>query len=60
MQDDITQQTIMDAEVVMRPQVYQYSSRNYTQIEEIIREGEIEAVKYLDPIKKMMADWKDQ
>lgn len=44
----------------MRPQVYQYSSRNYTQIEEIIREGEIEAVKYLDPIKKMMADWKDQ
>ncbi|MBR7552780.1 patatin-like phospholipase family protein [Allobacillus sp. GCM10007491] len=60
MQDDITQQAIMNAEVVMRPHVYQYSSRNYTQIEEIIREGEIEAVKYLDPIKKMIADWKDQ
>lgn len=59
MQDDITQRMIMDAEVIMRPHVYQYSSRNYTQIEEIIREGEIEAEKYIEPIREMIEDWKD-
>ncbi|PKR78519.1 esterase [Halalkalibacillus sediminis] len=59
MQDEITQKVMMDADFVLRPKVYQYSSRNYTDIKEIILEGEKEAERFVEKIKKQIRDWKE-
>ncbi|GAA0460472.1 patatin-like phospholipase family protein [Alkalibacillus silvisoli] len=59
MQDDITTHQIMDADFVLRPEVYEYSSRNYSNIKEIIEKGESEAKKHVDIIKQTMEDWKE-
>lgn len=58
MQNEITNYRMVDADVVMRPEVYSYSSRNYTQIAEIIEKGEKEAEKQVESIKKAIEDWK--
>ncbi|GEL75986.1 patatin-like phospholipase family protein [Tenuibacillus multivorans] len=60
MQNEITNYRMMDADVVMRPEVYAFSSRNYTQIGKIIEKGEEEAYQHIDKIKKVIADWKDR
>ncbi|SEP55041.1 patatin-like phospholipase family protein [Piscibacillus halophilus] len=59
MQNEITNYRMVDADIVMRPEVYSYSSRNYTQIGEIIQKGEEEAKKHIQSINKAIKDWKD-
>ncbi len=59
MQSDITNRLMMDADIILRPEVYSYSSRNFTNIKEIIHEGELEANRQIDQIKKMITDWKE-
>ncbi|MGM8214363.1 patatin-like phospholipase family protein [Bacillaceae bacterium W0354] len=59
MQNEITNKLIMDADFILRPEVYSFSSRNFTNIQEIIDKGEIEANKYIDSIKKSITDWKE-
>ncbi len=58
MQNEITNYRMVDADIVMRPEVYSYSSRNYSQIKEIIEKGEEEAEKHIQSIKKAIEDWK--
>ncbi|TFB23317.1 patatin family protein [Filobacillus milosensis] len=58
MQNEITNYRMVDADIIMRPEVYSYSSRNYSQIEEIISKGEEEGIKHIDQIKNVIADWK--
>ncbi|RPF56099.1 patatin-like phospholipase family protein [Aquisalibacillus elongatus] len=58
MQNEITNYRMVDADVVMRPEVYTYSSRNYTQVSEIIQKGEEEAIQHVESIKKVISDWK--
>jgi NTE family protein len=43
---------------MIRPPVEGYSSRAFTNIEEIIKIGEDEAKKYLEQIKKEIDNWK--
>ncbi|MET3682031.1 NTE family protein [Alkalibacillus flavidus] len=57
MQDDITDHIMMDADVVMRPEVYQFSSRNYSNTKEIIQKGEEEAERQIEQIKALMKGW---
>lgn len=60
MQGELVQQTVMDADIVMLPKLSQYSSTAFTNIEEIIREGEKEAEKHVDPMKKAIQKWKEK
>lgn len=58
MQSELTNQKIMKADFILRPEVYGFNSRSFTKIEEIIKKGEIEANKHIDSIKKKIKDWK--
>lgn len=58
MQTEIINNREIEADIMLRPPVEMYSSRAYTNIEEIILLGEEEAKKYLDKIKSAMDQWK--
>lgn len=47
------------SDIMMKPPVEKYSSRTFTNIEEIIRAGEEEAEKHIPHIKKLIAKWKE-
>ncbi|WP_017186901.1 patatin-like phospholipase family protein [Alkalibacillus haloalkaliphilus] len=59
MQDDMTSHLVMDADFVLRPEVYQFSSRNYSNVGEIIAKGEQEAEKHIKSIKRAMKGWNE-
>ncbi|MBS4211962.1 MULTISPECIES: patatin-like phospholipase family protein [Neobacillus] len=58
MQTEIINFHETSANVMIRPPVEGYSSRAFTNIEEIIKIGEDEAKKYLEQIKKEIDNWK--
>ncbi|WP_188205706.1 patatin-like phospholipase family protein [Alkalibacillus aidingensis] len=57
MQDEIAEHMMMDANFILRPEVYQYSSRDYSNVNAIIGKGEEVAEKNIESIKKSMKDW---
>jgi NTE family protein len=58
MQTEIINKREVAADIMLRPPVEIYSSRAFTNIEELILLGEEEAKKHLDQIKKVIEQWK--
>lgn len=48
------------SDIMIKPPVEMYSSRAFTNIDEIIAIGEEEAKKYIDSIKGLIEQWKEQ
>ncbi len=57
MQNEIVKNREIAADIMIRPPVEQYSSRAFTNIDEIIAIGEEEAKKYIKQIKTMIEQW---
>lgn len=60
MQTEIINYREIASDIMIRPPVEVYSSRAFTNIEEIIALGEEEAKKHLVLIKKVIKEWKGQ
>jgi NTE family protein len=60
MQTEIYNNREIASDVMLRPSVEMYSSRAFTNIEEIIAIGEEETRKKLDQIKMVIDRWKEQ
>ncbi|MFG6149022.1 patatin-like phospholipase family protein [Halobacillus sp. B23F22_1] len=60
MQDELASVTGIASytDVMIRPDVEQFSSRAFTDLEEIVEEGEKAALRSLDQILEKMRDWK--
>ncbi|WHY02273.1 patatin-like phospholipase family protein [Neobacillus sp. DY30] len=58
MQTEIINYREIASDVMIRPPVEVYSSRAFTNIEEIIALGEVEANKHLDLINRVIKEWK--
>lgn len=58
MQTEIINYREIASDIMIRPPVEAYSSRAFTNIEEIIELGEEEAKKHLEIIKKVITEWK--
>ncbi len=48
-----------DADVMIRPDVSKFSSRSFTNIQEIVTAGETAAASQIKQIQQRMADWKE-
>lgn len=48
-----------DTDVMIRPDVSKYSSKAFTNIQEIVREGEIAAEAQIEVLQRMLAGWKE-
>ncbi|GAA0494893.1 patatin-like phospholipase family protein [Salinibacillus aidingensis] len=59
MQDEVVKARSANADVLLRPDVSRFSSRAFTNISEIIQEGEKETLKHIDVIQKKMNNWKE-
>lgn len=61
--DILQMELVLNREIVsdfmIKPRVEMYSSRAFTNIEEIIRIGEEETRKYIPQIKQVINDWKE-
>lgn len=60
MQDELVFHREVVSDIMIRPSVGKYSSREFTNIKEIITIGEQEAAKHLANIKKLIANWKEK
>lgn len=60
LQMELVQTKVLQANVVIRPKLELYSSRAFTNIDEIIKIGETEAEKHVEEIKERIASWKEQ
>ncbi|MBB6455010.1 NTE family protein [Salirhabdus euzebyi] len=60
MQDEIVKKTVMDADILLQPDVSEYSSMAFTNIPDIITEGEKETDSQIDKILKLVNDWKEK
>ncbi len=60
MQNEIVKYKELDVDIMIRPLVTQYSSRAFTNIDDIIRLGEESAKEMLPQIKSVIEDWKEQ
>ncbi|WLR52228.1 patatin-like phospholipase family protein [Bacillus tianshenii] len=58
MQDELVRSRVMHADIMLIPDVSQFTSRAFTNLEEIIRIGEEEARKHLPQIKLAIESWK--
>ncbi|MGG3888913.1 patatin-like phospholipase family protein [Metabacillus fastidiosus] len=58
MQDELVFHSEIASDIMIRPSVEQYSSREFSNIKEIIEIGEQEAEKHLVNIDKLIANWK--
>jgi NTE family protein len=59
MQMELVNHRVIASDVIIRPRVDKYSSRAFTNIEEIISIGEEEARNQIDKIKDMIEHWKE-
>ncbi|WP_043933441.1 patatin-like phospholipase family protein [Bacillus sp. EB01] len=48
------------SDIMIRPSVGKFSSRAFTNIEDIIKIGEEEARKHIEPIRQVIGRWKEQ
>lgn len=60
MQNELLRYREVASDVMIRPQVGRFSSRAFTNIEEIIKIGEDEAKKQIGPIRDAIGRWKEQ
>ncbi|WP_223700340.1 patatin-like phospholipase family protein [Sutcliffiella deserti] len=60
MQNELVKKSELEADVMLRPPVGHYSSRAFTNIEEIIRIGEEETKRYIPLIRKKIEEWKEK
>jgi len=60
MQDELVHHREIASDFMIRPHVEQYSSREFTNIEEIIKIGEEEAEAYIDDIQQRITKWKEE
>ncbi len=60
MQNEVVKYKEMDADIILRPLVTQYSSRAFTNIEEIIQIGEESARDSIPRIKRVIAEWEEK
>lgn len=60
LQMELVQTKVLQANVVIRPKLELYSSRAFTNIDEIIKIGETEAEKHVEEIRERIASWKEQ
>ncbi len=59
MQMELVSHREIESDIMVRPRVEMYSSRAFTNIEDIIRIGEEETRKHIDKIKELMNEWKE-
>jgi NTE family protein len=59
LQDEIVSHRRLSSDVMIRPRLEQYSSRAFTDVEEIIAAGEQEARKDLAKIRRAIEKWKE-
>ncbi|MFC0271173.1 patatin-like phospholipase family protein [Metabacillus herbersteinensis] len=60
MQDELVHYRKIASDVMIRPRVEQYSSRAFTNIQEIIEIGEKEAEQHVDKIVDLISQWKEK
>lgn len=60
MQAELLKNREIESDIMIRPEVGRFSSRAFTNIEEIIKIGEEEALKHIGPIKDAIRRWKEQ
>lgn len=59
MQMELVKYRQVASDIMIRPRVEEYSSRAFTNIDEIILKGEEEAKKHLDEIKRIVGEWEE-
>jgi NTE family protein len=59
MQKELVSYREIASDVMIRPQVQMFSSKSFTNIEDIIRIGEVEARNQLSHIRNVMENWKE-
>ncbi|KGX93280.1 esterase [Pontibacillus halophilus JSM 076056 = DSM 19796] len=59
LQNEFINRVDLQADVLLKPQVAQYSARAFKDMPLIIKEGEAVATAHLDEIKQVIADWKE-
>lgn len=59
MQMELVEYRQIASDIMIRPRVEEYSSRAFTNIDEMILKGEEEAKKHLDEIKRIVGDWEE-
>ncbi len=59
MQTEIVNIREIESDVMIRPSVEDFSSRAFTNIDEIIAIGEAETKKYIDDINRLIRSWKE-
>lgn len=60
LQLEVIQNREIASDIMIRPPVEKYSSRAFTNIDEIIATGEEEGRKYIEKIAQLMNTWKEQ
>lgn len=60
MQHELVMNRQIASDLMMRPAVEQFSSRAFTNIEDIIRVGEVEAEKHVPNIHLLIEQWKEK
>ncbi|MCP8970262.1 patatin-like phospholipase family protein [Ectobacillus ponti] len=60
MQHELVHHRQTASDLMLHPAVEQFSSRAFTNIEEIVRVGEEEAEKHIETIRSLIADWKER
>ncbi|WP_243289987.1 patatin-like phospholipase family protein [Bacillus sp. FJAT-47783] len=60
MQDELVHHRKIASDIMIRPSVGQYSSKAFTNIEEILKKGEEEAEKYIEAIKERISNWEEE
>lgn len=60
MQMELVEYRQIASDIMIKPRVEEYSSRAFTNIDEMILKGEEEARKHLKEIKSLMDDWEEQ
>lgn len=60
MQDELVRHREIGSDIMIRPRVEQFSSRAFTNIEEIIRIGEEETKQHIPKIKQLIEEWKEK
>ncbi|MBM7552871.1 patatin-like phospholipase family protein [Thalassobacillus pellis] len=59
MQNELVSYLGVSADIMIQPDVSQFSARAFTDIEEIVAEGEKAASKLIPQIKQRLSDWKE-
>ncbi|MEI5906057.1 patatin-like phospholipase family protein [Bacillus spongiae] len=58
LQLEILENRVIASDVMIRPHVEMFSSKAFTNIEEMIEVGEQESMKYIPQIRKLIEEWK--